>query len=182
MKKSRLLSAVCTALCIISTSAHAGFMGNTVTAEWLFPDTSTVLETHDVNVTGGVELPSGANISDSIYDIDIGNDFILLSFNSVASWQDTSANGWQFSDTFGSIAEIIGFTIGATTGVVTELEASDLSFTGDSVLANFGAVNIAEAGSTIRLDVQFSPVPIPAAAWLFGSTLGLLGWMRRKTA
>lgn len=27
-----------------------------------------------------------------------------------------------------------------------------------------------------------SAVPIPAAAWLFGSALGLLGWMRRRSA
>jgi hypothetical protein len=32
----------------------------------------------------------------------------------------------------------------------------------------------------IRMDVL--PVPVPAAAWLFGSALGLLGWMRRKAA
>ena len=25
-------------------------------------------------------------------------------------------------------------------------------------------------------------VPVPAAAWLFGSALGLLGWARRRTA
>jgi len=25
-------------------------------------------------------------------------------------------------------------------------------------------------------------IPVPAAAWLFGSALGLLGWMRRKSA
>lgn len=27
-----------------------------------------------------------------------------------------------------------------------------------------------------------APIPIPAAAWLFGSALGLLGWMRHKAA
>ena len=30
--------------------------------------------------------------------------------------------------------------------------------------------------------VRSSAVPVPAAVWLFGSALGLLGWMRRKAA
>jgi hypothetical protein len=30
--------------------------------------------------------------------------------------------------------------------------------------------------------VSFSVVPIPAAAWLFGSALGVMGWMRRKVS
>ena len=29
-------------------------------------------------------------------------------------------------------------------------------------------------------NINASPVPVPAAVWLFGSGLGLLGWMRRK--
>jgi hypothetical protein len=34
---------------------------------------------------------------------------------------------------------------------------------------------------TVTLNIV-STVPIPAAAWLFGSAIGLLGWMRRKAA
>jgi len=31
-------------------------------------------------------------------------------------------------------------------------------------------------------EVELAPVPVPAAAWLFGSALGLLGWARRRAA
>ena len=30
-------------------------------------------------------------------------------------------------------------------------------------------------------DIALAAVPVPAAAWLFGSTLGVLGWVRRRT-
>ncbi len=38
------------------------------------------------------------------------------------------------------------------------------------------------AGDSITVHTRFelTPVPVPAAVWLFGSALGLLGWMRRK--
>jgi hypothetical protein len=33
----------------------------------------------------------------------------------------------------------------------------------------------------VRLSVEaLAPVPVPAAVWLFGSALGLMGVMRRK--
>ena len=32
------------------------------------------------------------------------------------------------------------------------------------------------------LSLGFTAVPVPAAVWLFGSALGVLGWMRRKAA
>ncbi len=34
--------------------------------------------------------------------------------------------------------------------------------------------------ATVTVEYDFTPVPVPAAAWLFGSTLVLLGWMRRR--
>jgi len=40
-----------------------------------------------------------------------------------------------------------------------------------------GGTSVADL-SNVR---AFSTVPVPAAVWLFGSGLGLLGWMRRKS-
>jgi len=41
------------------------------------------------------------------------------------------------------------------------------------------------SGGAIFLDdasLTVTPIPVPAAVWLFGSALGLLGWMRRRAA
>ena len=46
------------------------------------------------------------------------------------------------------------------------------SYTGGINSAYFGGDTL--AGNTV--------VPVPAAAWLFGSALGLIGWLRRRTA
>ena len=64
------------------------------------------------------------------------------------------------------------------------LSASSLLFSGE----NFASLGITPgsyewswANDSITLNAV-APVPIPAAVWLFGSALGLLGWMRRKAA
>jgi len=38
------------------------------------------------------------------------------------------------------------------------------------------------AGQFDTFSADFTPIPVPAAVWLFGSALGLLGWMRRKAS
>lgn len=49
--------------------------------------------------------------------------------------------------------------------------------TGSSVFNNFsGPWGSFETGANVTV----SAVPIPSAVWLFGSALGLMGWMRRK--
>ncbi|MGI9341773.1 MAG: VPLPA-CTERM sorting domain-containing protein [Gammaproteobacteria bacterium] len=71
-------------------------------------------------------------------------------------------------DAYGDILNGPGFT-GLVTGNTAVIDA----LTGWD-----GFVALA---ATARFDLQLgTQVPVPAAAWLFGSALGLLGWVRRR--
>jgi hypothetical protein len=48
---------------------------------------------------------------------------------------------------------------------------------GDFIVLGAGQIGTAPAAA-----LTFQVVPVPAAVWLFGSALGLLGWARRKTS
>jgi hypothetical protein len=64
-----------------------------------------------------------------------------------------------------SIAVIMGFTI----------QTNINSYTLNRNDGEIGTFN----GSILAGDIQLAPIPIPAAVWLFGSALGLLGLLRR---
>jgi len=66
---------------------------------------------------------------------------------------------------------------GSASADIFRFSADGSSFITVNDPALFGPFGMAIAGADLP---GAPPVPIPAAFWLFGSALGLLGWMRRK--
>ena len=79
----------------------------------------------------------------------------------------TKAGGGTVSQVLNLNGNLSNYSI-AGLGLVTSLQ---ISFDGTTVAAPYDLDNI-----------SLNVVPIPAAVWLFGSALGLLGWLRRERA
>ena len=56
---------------------------------------------------------------------------------------------------------------------------NDGSWNGTTLVMSNASSAVAGYGITL---VKQAAIPVPAAVWLFGSALGLLGWVRRKSA
>lgn len=173
---SALLVATASVLLAGVATTQAGLEGHTVTADWLYPNFNSVLETHDVVVGAGVELPPSVIINDDKFSIDLSDAFIQFDFNATSNWTSTDFNGWRFSDTNGTIPEIIGYSIDAFSSGVSGLTNSDLGFDADSVWGNFAGITVAGSGDYIRLKVDF--IPEPATLTLLA--IGGLALCRRR--
>ncbi len=81
----------------------------------------------------------------------------------------------SFSDA-GMVSDVQGWVDGS-------FGNSGWILTGSSTISNVRKLASREAVSgQPQLSVTYNVIPVPAAVWLFGSALGLLGWLRRKTA
>jgi hypothetical protein len=168
-----LLCAACALFC--AAPAVAQLNGQTVTAEWRYPDFNSILESHNVVVGGGVELTPADILSDDKFSIDLGNDTVLFSFNAQSNWTAVAFNGWRFADTNGTIPKIIGYKIDSLSAGVTGLTDAALGFDDNAVWGNFAGVNVAGNGDFIQLKISFVPEPGTLALL----ALGVLGLRRR---
>ncbi len=81
----------------------------------------------------------------------------------------------------GSQNLLFGFLETGVPGLVTP-PTSVTSFDPNALGEYTFAITVSKAGfpvESVAMDVQV--VPVPAAAWLFGSALGLLAWVRRRS-
>ena len=67
----------------------------------------------------------------------------------------------------------------SSTNVCGSTCTNDGSWNGTTLVMSNADSGVAGYGITL---VVANPIPVPAAVWLFGSALGLLGWARRKTS
>jgi MYXO-CTERM domain-containing protein len=173
--KSRLFVALASAMGL-AAAAHADLTGNTVTAQWRYPDFASSIESHDVVVGAGVELPFTLIVNDDKFDIDLSGDTVTFLFNSTSNWSQTSYNGWHFSDTNGTIPDITGYTVDEVSAGVGNVGAIITESGPNHFAANFAGVTVAGDGDFIRLRVSF--VPAPGALAVLG--LGGLAAIRRR--
>ena len=165
-------------ICAHGAVARAGWLGETVTVDWYVPDNVTVIETHNVVVGAGIELPIGSIVNGPILAIDLSDTEVQFSVSSLSIFSAVPVNGFKFSDTFNTIPDISGVSLGAMSGGVTGLTISDLSFDANSIFANLEGVTAAGPGDFWTLKVQF--VPEPGSVVLALSCLAVVPLLRRR--
>ena len=101
------------------------------------------------------------------------------------AWAHTPETSWTLKELTATESSFI-LSINATPSLGSG--SPDFSTNGSTIDIGFWRGNSGGGISPAGIDnweftiVQATPVPVPAAVWLFGSVLGLLGWMRRKVA
>jgi len=184
----------------IASLNNANFLGAT---GWRLPNANPVDGiAHDDMYADDGSTDVGFNISapGTIYAGSKANEMAHLFHNTLgnSSWHDTSGNPnncptnsegnvacWEYSGPFYNLSfsiywssSLVLWSGGPGTGIPNH--ALTFRFqAGDSSLGLIDNVGVQSKVIPVVSGDPFAAVPIPAAVYLFGSALGLLGWVRR---
>lgn len=171
------LALVCLSVSVAQASTF--LEGKNITTAFYFPDQNTIgfggvpIET---TVGPGIEIsasPQGFPIT----TIDFSDTSIKFNFFRTLNGTIAPFNGWRFYDATNTLPSFTNaiLTTSNTTGW-------SVSFDADNIWLN-GSGSAYFVGSSLQIDLSTaqSPVPVPAAIWLFASSLiGFLGASKRK--
>lgn len=166
----RLILFTALGLILCAPAAFAQMNGQTVTADWYYPTFGASLESHTVLVGAGTELPNTAIFNDSKFDIDIGDDYVQLSFNALSNWTATSFNGWHFTDTNGTINAISNCVLDSWSAGMGNLGGVTTGFTADTFWMNMAGMTVAGPGDWIRFRVDFGGPQLSVSNLVGGGT------------
>ncbi len=123
---------------------------------------------------------------DQALDVDMGD----ITNLDPASWdinEDKNAGGGfgkfnlQAKGSGSSRTQLLTFSIAGVIGdTIYSYALGNADDTGEFFAAHVAGYDDGVSGNTSGKFAGSSVVPIPAAAWMFGSALGLLGWVRRQ--
>jgi hypothetical protein len=167
----KVLCAVALAASLATGSAFAaGFTGDTLDGAYYFPDTSTVYQDDGSSVAPtSFFFPTGFPNTTAT----VSSDQITLSFDAGGgAFTSASFNGVVITDLTSS--EISGVTLDGATSVP-GFNASDISFTSDSVSLNLQSLGVPSASDVVVVDVNFGAVPEPASWALMLLGVGAVG-------
>ncbi|TCO73607.1 VPLPA-CTERM sorting domain-containing protein [Rhodovulum euryhalinum] len=163
----------------------ASLLGDTVTADYFFPDLSTSIGSDSFVVGAGVEAscPGASGICGILiepYLLDFGaNTISFAQFGTRVPYAGPAFNGWVFTGLdFGSGISGVSLSSSGLSG----LDMSDVSFTADSISINLQDVALTadQNGWTLTLSEIPAQIPVPAAMPLLLTGLGAIGWASRR--
>lgn len=127
-----------------------------------------LLTGNDSSVSASARLQVSSNTTTcgffNCMDSEIDNVGGLTTIGTTTEW--SAGVGIDLADTSGW---------GSDSSVVAQIQNNLLATS--TVIGESAMIQKKAAG----VGLVINPIPVPAAVWLFGSALGLLGWMRRRT-
>jgi hypothetical protein len=171
-----ILFALCTVLCLAITAQAAVLNGQTISTEYLFPDTGTVLVSPVDTVVGlGTGIPAFAGLADIVFS----DTNILITLIRDAGVNDVPFDGFHFFDTNGMIPAFTDIVLNAATNYA-GFGASDITFDADNIFINVANLP-GLMGQVISLDINPSTsIPEPSSILLLSAGLAGVSIIKRR--